>query len=107
MASKSRIINGPSKDDIALNLFSRDKLKEEYIKFTLEDRYDGTIPPGNGEIPHIVIGVAVSSVEREDNSDDSFNITGRVVYRFGNVYFDKVKIYYNTKHRNGKIEVAR
>ena len=81
MASEQTIKGGPSKWDLMLALFDGNTGGPRYLDFHLE----------SGKLSGAVV---VSSVEREDGSGESWNITGRT----GSI---RVVIYYNTHTRRG------
>jgi len=94
MATQKKIIDGPSKFDLMLSLFDGDIQHRRIAKFTLA---------GDAEIR-----VFVDSIEREDGSGESWNITGNIHGRvistaLMKAYGEKFEMYFSTKKRKGTI----
>jgi hypothetical protein len=90
MPSSKLIVNGPGKYEISTSLFHGDHSQRIVVKFTTQAEQN------NGKKFDIIEPIYINQVEREDGSGESWNIDGRNPN-------GKVKIYYNTKNRNGII----
>jgi hypothetical protein len=92
MASKNlsfNIAGGPSKDDLKLALFNQNQLKNPRVDFTVAGENGGQR-----------IDILLKSVEREDGSDERWNIKGTMMNH------THVAIFYCTKDRTGHCSLA-
>jgi hypothetical protein len=106
-----RIVNGPSKWDLMLGLFEGKK-----VEFTVETtKHDYTSKNVFITHPKNIFHVQVNSIEAEDGSRESWNITGGIVgitqwCREPNSNFVEeiawrnCKIYFHTRCRRGNLD---
>lgn len=87
--AEMKIVGGPSSSDLSMRLFHLNELKKPWVDFTVEG--------------HLLLEILIESVEREDGSDESFNIVGRMRNTHGHTS-GKMKIYYHTGRRTGRIK---
>lgn len=92
-SSVLNIISGPSKERLSLTLFSQTKLKEPWVMITTEVGEE--------------IMLRVLSVEREDGSDESFNVEATARIPYGPTSWEKVVLYYRTDRRVGKLRLRK
>lgn len=85
-----RILNGPSKFDLMLSLFDGNKEPRRTVKFRLEGLKQE-------------VEVAITSVQQEDGSGESWNWEGNLKLAKGRGYH--VRGYFATKGRMGRFVV--
>lgn len=92
MAWMMKITSGPSKWDLMLGLFDNTSEKSRYVAFVLDK------PTNDYDFPHGKVEISIDSLEREDGSGDSWNITGRL--RGSNQF---IRAFFSTKRRKGTL----
>lgn len=95
-----RISKGPSKFDLSIALLSdvKDGMNPYSVEFAVDD------PTLGGRA--VTFKVVILSIEAEDGSRESWNITGYKVWETGTTKRSesKVKIYFRTDRRTGCLQ---
>ena len=96
------IVDGPGKYELSVGLFDNTMEHPRYVEFTFttDPSHMGSCPdwfsPQGG--PRQKFQVSTSSVEREDGSGESWNITGAIIHETGYIPFSG---YYTSRRRTG------
>jgi hypothetical protein len=82
------IVNGPSKFDLMVSLFDNNAKPRRTVRFFLDHGHE--------------LDVAITMIQQEDGSGESWNFTGTATYADGGTSFH-VRGYFGTRSRKGTL----